>query len=745
LADLSFASPIPLWSAALLAAAVGAIAYFSYRQPLVPLTSRQRGVLMILRALALGAVIVFLCRPTISVTPPAGDDVVVPVLIDVSRSMRITDADGRARLSTALDYVNRDLLPSLRGRFRAELYRIGDAIEEVPADKVAGLQPDARRTQLLPAVAGVQERSRRQRVAGIVVLSDGGDTGGGLASSEAEEAPVFALGVGSPAGPPDREVLAIAAGDPQLDQSTIDVRVSAASRGFGRDSMQVRLLGNGRLLDTRSVTAAAEGAPIDVVFTVSPEAAVPTVYTAEITGGDEETIRENNTRSVLVGPAGRTRRVLMLAGAPGYDHSFAIRALAADPGLEVDSVVRKGKNDAGEDTFLVQAGGGRGAALARGVPASREALFGYDAVVIANLEGEFFTRAQLSLLSAFVSERGGGLVVFGSRSFAQRGLTGTPLEEVLPVELSDRRGGLARTGLDIDRSAPHHAVAVTPGGEDHPIMRIAPTPADSAAVWGKLPPLAAVAALGGPRPGATVLAVTSVPSGGVYPLIAIQRYGRGRSMVFAGEASWRWRMMRPAADRSYEYFWRQTARWLAAPAPEPVTVSVPDASEPGDAIELGVEARDAAFAPAADAAIEATLTMPGAQSRPLAVRPQAGSAGRFAASIRPEAAGLYRLQVEARRGTRVLGSVDRWFYVGGTDREFSDPRLNEALLKRMARESGGRYAPLEEADVAAWLQAAAPREVQAERRELWHAPWAFLLVIALLAGEWVLRRRWGLR
>ena len=44
----------------------------------------------------------------------------------------------------------------------------------------------------------------------------------------------------------------------------------------------------------------------------------------------------------------------------------------------------------------------------------------------------------------FVAERGGGLLVLGGRSFAQRGLSGTPLEEVLPVELNDRRGGLVR-------------------------------------------------------------------------------------------------------------------------------------------------------------------------------------------------------------------------------------------------------------------------------------------------------------
>jgi hypothetical protein len=276
-------------------------------------------------------------------------------------------------------------------------------------------------------------------------------------------------------------------------------------------------------------------------------------------------------------------------------------------------------------------------------------------------------------------------------------------------------------------------------------MRVAATPAESADVWRKLPPLAAAATLGAPRPGATVLAATSVPSGGVYPLIAVQRYGRGRSMTFAGEASWRWRMLRPSTDRTYEFFWRQAARWLASPAPDPVTISVPDASEPDDAVEIGIEARDGAFEPVGDATVDARLTLPGGEVRPLPARREAGAAGRFVAALRADTPGLHRVQVEARRGSRALGTGDRWFFVGGTEREFADPRLNEPLLRRLARDSGGRYARVDQADIASWLQSSAPRELEPERRELWHAPWTFGLVIALLVAEWVLRRRWGLR
>jgi hypothetical protein len=85
-------------------------------------------------------------------------------------------------------------------------------------------------------------------------------------------------------------------------------------------------------------------------------------------------------------------------------------------------------------------------------------------------------------------------------------------------------------------------------------------------------------------------------------------------------------------------------------------------------------------------------------------------------------------------------------YVGGADREFADPRLNEGFLRRIARTSGGRYVRASEAaQVASFLQATQPMAETPEYRDLGHEPWAFALIVLLLSAEWILRRRWGLR
>jgi len=106
---MHFAYPLPWWLAVVFAAAIGAVVYIEYRRPLSPLTPRQRGVLAALRVLTLAALVLFLFRP-IAVLPPGGSrDAIVPILVDVSRSMRLSDADGQTRIGRAIGLLKNEL------------------------------------------------------------------------------------------------------------------------------------------------------------------------------------------------------------------------------------------------------------------------------------------------------------------------------------------------------------------------------------------------------------------------------------------------------------------------------------------------------------------------------------------------------------------------------------------------------------------------------------------------------------
>jgi hypothetical protein len=288
-------------------------------------------------------------------------------------------------------------------------------------------------------------------------------------------------------------------------------------------------------------------------------------------------------------------------------------------------------------------------------------------------------------------------------------------------------------------------VTLTPDGQSHQVMRIGGGAGDTVTRWEAVPPLSGAAALGALRPGAQALALVQAPDG-PRPLVAVQRYGQGRSMVFTGEASWRWRMQMPSEDRTYELFWRQAARWIASGTPDRVSIASPPAIVPGSAAAIGVDVRNEAFAPVGDAQVTLHVTLPGGASRDVHATLIDPQSGRYSAELRFDEPGIYRLTAAAQRGAAVSGGAERWILVGGADLEMADPRLNEHVLRRIATASGGSYLPAQQAaQLSALLASAAPEPSAPRLEELWHNVWIFAGVMMLLAAEWTLRRRWGLR
>jgi hypothetical protein len=337
--------------------------------------------------------------------------------------------------------------------------------------------------------------------------------------------------------------------------------------------------------------------------------------------------------------------------------------------------------------------------------------------------------------------------VLGAQSFLNKGLVGTAIEDALPITLNQRADSAVPASAS-SRAA--HRVALTDAGLQHPVMQLAAGIDETRTRWESLPPLAAAAGSGTIRPGATILATTTGAGSVSRPLLAVQRYGEGRSMVFTGEASWRWRMMLPSDDRAYETFWRQAIRWLALGATDPVAVFPAPGSATGDEVTIRATVRDRTFQPIRDAQVEFRVYGPDDKMQRLdgaleTADPEANDAV-FAATLRPSQPGIYKVTVRARSGAADAGSSSSAFLVGGADVEMTDPRLNLPLLARLATASGGRVLqPGQTAELLEALRANTSAASVAVSRDLWHNGWWLALILSLLAGEWLLRRRWGLR
>jgi uncharacterized membrane protein len=733
---VTFALALPWWAIGLAALTAGVLAIASYARAGAALQRWQRVLLAGLRVLTSLALLAIILRP-VRLEPGPRQEGVVPILIDVSASMSLPADGGRTRLESAMDIARTRVVPALGPHFVPEVLGFGDRVAAIDE---GGAAASARESRLDLALEEVRRRSRERRIPGVVVVSDGVVRTRGPEASGAGGPPVFAIPVGRLEPEPDREVFGVSIGDARVQGSLVDLSALVAFRGGDEGPAEITIAENGRPIDVRRVAPSRDGAPQRVTARVAPARESATVYAVRTAGAGEELTPLNNQQSVLAPPAGPPRVVLIVEGGPGFEHGFLKRSLEEDPGLRVDAVVRKGRDAQDQLTWYVQAASDRAASLTTGFPASRAALFAYDAVVLANVEAGMLSRDQASQLRDFVTARGGGLVFLGTRSFDARALAGTPLEDVVPVELVDRAGGLRNASR---RARDPLTVALTADGEEHPVMRLGATRDETRTGWAAAPALSAVAALGDPRPGATLLATSAGAGGVTRPLVAVHRYGRGRAVVFGGEASWRWKMMKPAGDLTYDNFWRQTVRWAAADAYGPVAVN---AVADGPRVRIVAEVRDAEFVPARDARVRVAVLTPSGDVQDVPASWEPGGAGTLVAEHEATESGVYQVTIDAKRGERTLGSAQSWALVGGADGEFSDPRRDDETLRRVAEASGGRLVAAGEAErVGEWLRAVAGQDDEMVQRDVWHRPWVFLALVAALAAEWTLRRRWGLR
>lgn len=216
-------------------------------------------------------------------------------------------------------------------------------------------------------------------------------------------------------------------------------------------------------------------------------------------------------------------------------------------------------------------------------------------------------------------------------------------------------------------------------------------------------------------------------------------------MIFTGEASWRWRMMLPSTDRSYDTFWRQAVRWLSMSAQDPVALEPAVGASPGDTAPIRIQVRNAAFDAQTDASVEVGVTDPGGKTRNLRAERDQAADGSFVARLKVEAPGVYRLVATVRRGAESV-TAQSSMLVGGADIEMTDPRLNVPVLERVALASGGRvFAANDIGSVVDALRRRVPDARLAVTKDIWDTGWSLSLVMALLGAEWILRRRWGLR
>ena len=741
--ELRFAAWSGSYVALAVAAVAGLVAIITYRTAGARVRPRDRAILAGLRVALIAVIVVCLFRPVLVVKAAVEQQNFVGVLLDDSRSMQIADHEGAARASLVkqeFGAADRGMLKTLSDRFMVRSFRFSNAASRVDVEDeltFAGGQ-----TRLGVALDGARQELAGLPLAGLVVISDGADTaedalGKSLLALKSQGVPVFTVGVGRETLSRDIQIGRVSTPRFALKGTTLMIDVLISQTGFAGQTVTLDVEDDGRIVGSHQVQLPADGsaATARVRFTVADAGA--RVFRFRVAPQDGELVTENNVREAMIDVRDRREKILYFQGEPRYDVGFILRAVAQDENLQVVLLQRTAdnkfyrRNIDGPDE------------LTAGFPKTREELFSYRAVILGSIEAGAFTGDQLQMLHEFVDRRGGGLMMLGgARSFAEGGYAGTAVGDVLPLVLdpSQRQPQLARL-----------TVKPTRAGAGHGVTQIAENEAKSAERWEFLgtlePKVTTLNATTAIKPGAIELLSGTDEARGQRPVLAYQRYGRGKTFAFTLQDSWLWQMHAAISveDMTHEYLWRQLLRALVDGVPDVVEPQLTERVEPGEAITLRADIVDKGFVELNDASVVAHVTRPDGTIVDVPMQWSGERSGEYIATVPTAGQGAYQARIEASRGGETIGSTMAHVRAAPGDAEYFDATMHATTLRRIAEETGGRFYTAETMQgLAEDLRYTGRGVTTVEERDLWHLPFVFILLIGLLCAEWGYRRSVGL-
>lgn len=773
-ATLSLGQPAWIVPALVLLVIAAVVVVWSYRR--AGRASIGRSLAFACKLAALALIAACLLEPLWTRAVPKPDANVVVVLVDDSRGMTLAEhLGGRSRgeaLRSLFATGNDGWLQALDQDFDVRLYTVAAGMKRT-LDPAKDLGFAGAASNLGAALGEVAERYRGHALAGVVVLSDGAATDAAAVAKVANLPPVFAVPIGGDDLGADLALGQVTVTSANFEDAPVTIQAEVQARQAAGRRALVRLTeAGGKVIETQTVMLEGVDHRGAVRFTLKPthQGVVFHALDVSFVSDDTTTVASeattaNNRRLFVVDRGRGPYRILYVSGRPNWEYKFLSRALVEDEQVGLVGLIRIAKRepkfefggrDAGrgnplfsntatqrEDAtydkpVLVRLGVKDGDELAGGFPKTAEELFAYHAVVIDDLEAAFFTRDQQELIKRFVAERGGGLLMLGGmESFEAGGYDHTPVGDVLPVYTRPNTLTSPDTGVHLE---------LTREGTLQPWVRLRDQGDAESRRLAELPVSEVVNRVNHIKPGASLLMTARTPQGEQIPALAAQRFGRGRALAFTIGDAWR-AGLRPEAEKAADLgrFWRQTLRWLIAEVPGRVTLEVTPAEGPTRPTGLAVRVVDEAFQPVDHADIALNVAPPVGDAMALAAEPGTAAPGEFTTACLAAAPGAYRVTAHATVGGTAATPAEAGFVVDHDAAEFARLTPDRALLGELAQRTGGR---LLEADrlgtIASDLKRRQAPVMTTTTTPLWHQPWVLGLIVLLLVGEWVLRRRGGL-
>ncbi len=786
-ATLIFSGSNWLWFAAGTLVLALLLLFWSYR---AASAGAARWVCLFLKMLGLVALAFCLLEPLWSGQRARPGANLFAIVADNSQGLQIKD---RGQTHTRGQFL-RDLLNPQRAAWQATLEENFDVRRYFFDTRLQTTKDfnqlafDGRASAIGSSLRTLADRYRGRPLAGVLLLTDGNATDLRGAPDLTGLPPIYPVVIGTTDPIVDLAVQQVRVSQTAFEDAPVSVQADVTATGFRGESVVAQVLDrSGKRVAEQTLRARKDNDTMAFRFQLRPDTPGLSFYqlqvraksepeAAKTTDSSKEATLANNHRVLVVNRGGERYRILYVSGRPNWEFKFLNRAIEEDKQLQLVGLIRVARREpkfnflgrAGETSNPLFRGFGNQSPeeverydqpvlvrlntrdefeLRGGFPRTPEDLYAFHAVILDDLEAEFFSPDQAALLQKFVSERGGGFLMLGGmESFQEGNYLRTPIGDMLPVYL-DR--------LDQPNPPGPLRLNLTREGWLQSWARLRDNEADEKTRLVGMAPFQVLNRVREVKPSASVIATVSDDTGRAYPALVVQRFGRGRTAALTLGDVWHWGLHDAEAHHDMDKAWRQLMRWLVTDVPNRVDLTVePQSDDASGAVALQVRVRDPKFQPLDNAAVTVKVqpvmaeVTPGATTNSIRLKaePSLNEPGLYEATYVPRVTGGYEATacVTNSLGAEVGRAAAGW----STDlaaEEFRSLTPNVTLLESIARGTGGEIIAANKLnEFSRNLPHRHAPVMDSWTFPLWHTPAMFGFALACLLSEWGLRRWKGL-
>lgn len=663
------------------------------------------------------------------------------VLIDTSGSMSRRDGPEPTE-PTRLALAQEHLAGLAVGEAKLAMYSFDSQALPIKVEALRGLSAKGKQTDIAAALEQVIGRHRADDLAGVVLIGDGQNTQGADPRETVQriKKPLFVLPVGrdwqpAPDAPKvvrkDLSIDSVTAPPRIILGRTVQVVASISAAGYDARQVVVELMENEQVIADSAVSISSEHTRRPAMFAVKPSAVGKYNYHVRVAVDEDDTNPTNNLRSFAVEVVDPVNRLLYLDWLRN-ERRFLRRVIDRQRNIRYTAIVQQDQQRLiiqGNDEQMKRDAGTLGPQQLRGL----------KAIIIGDLPAEALTEQQIVALADWVDRGGSLLLLGGPQSLGAAGFANTPLAKMLPVKI-----GAGQNYVEQETW-----VTLTPQGAAHPaFQRVGRR-------WAPPAPLLSLIRVQSVKPAATVLIEQRDKPNA--PILVSHSYGHGKVAVALTDSTWRWQLAATSgqADRSaHAVFWQQVIDWLLPELKQDVDAGgmvqlITDrlAYDVGEQVMMIAAVRSADGRMMKQASVEFRVATPDGRPIRRTGRLDDEQTEGFTATFEAHLDGEYTVQAVAGIDDRTIGTDQARITVTQPVIEFARTAPDHELLDELAKLSGGQT--LEPKDLADMVTLAKlySRQVQVQpnadtdAEPIWNHWLLLLMFIALMSGEWFIRRR----